>query len=34
MLGGAVIEKAYCDWATKLPDDSKMACIGVTIERK
>jgi uncharacterized protein YjbI with pentapeptide repeats len=34
LLSGAVIEKAYCDWATKLPDDSEMACIGVTIERK
>ena len=34
LLSGAIIEKAYCDWATKLPDDSNMACIGVTIERK
>jgi len=34
LLGDAVIETAYCDWATKLPGDSKMACIGVTIERK
>lgn len=34
ILAGTILEKAYCDWATKLPDDSQLACVGVTIERK
>ena len=34
VLVDAMLEKAYCDWATKLPDDSEMACVGVAIERK
>lgn len=34
VLEGAKLEKAYCDWATRLPAGSGLACIGVTIERK
>jgi len=33
-LAGAVLERAYCDWGTKLPDDSPLACEGVTLKRK
>lgn len=33
-LVGTVLETAYCDWATKLPDDSQLICSGVTIEHK
>ncbi len=34
VLEGAKLEKAYCDWATRLPTGSGLACVGVTIERK
>jgi len=34
VITGAKIEKAYCDWATKLPSDSPLACVGVTIEHR
>jgi uncharacterized protein YjbI with pentapeptide repeats len=29
----AKLEKANCDWATKLPEASNLSCLGVTIER-
>lgn len=34
VLEGARLETANCDWATKLPAGSRLACVGVTIERK
>jgi uncharacterized protein YjbI with pentapeptide repeats len=33
-LKGANLEKANCNWATKLPQRSSWICVGVTIERK
>lgn len=34
VLTGARLETAYCDWATKFPAGSGLACVGVTVERK
>ena len=34
VLVGAKLERANCDWATKLPQDSGLSCVGVTIERQ
>ncbi|MDH3265116.1 MAG: pentapeptide repeat-containing protein [Paracoccaceae bacterium] len=34
VLVGAKLERANCDWATKLPQDSGLSCVGVTIERE
>jgi uncharacterized protein YjbI with pentapeptide repeats len=34
VLKGAKLETANCDWATKLPTDSDLACVGVTIESR
>ena len=34
ILSGTVLEKAYCDWDTKLPDNLQLACVVDTIERK
>jgi uncharacterized protein YjbI with pentapeptide repeats len=28
------LETAYCDWATKLPESTGLACEGVAIQRK
>lgn len=34
VLTDTKLERANCDWATKLPAGSALACVGVTIERK
>ena len=34
VLEGAKLERAYCDWATRLPPETNLVCAGVTIERK
>jgi len=34
IMKDAMLETANCDWATKLPAGSGLACVGVTIERK
>jgi uncharacterized protein YjbI with pentapeptide repeats len=34
VLVGAKLEGAYCDWATKLPDGTGLACEGVTLAHK
>jgi uncharacterized protein YjbI with pentapeptide repeats len=34
VLKGTKLERANCDWATKLPAGSNLSCVGVTIERK
>jgi uncharacterized protein YjbI with pentapeptide repeats len=34
VLEGAILEKAYCDWGTKLPEGLGLACVGVAIERQ
>jgi uncharacterized protein YjbI with pentapeptide repeats len=34
ILKGAQIETAYCDWATRLPENSGYVCSGVTIQHK
>ena len=34
VIKGAKLETANCDWATKLPTESDLACVGVTIARK
>jgi uncharacterized protein YjbI with pentapeptide repeats len=31
ILVGTKLETANCDWATKLPEDSGLSCVGVTI---
>ena len=34
VLVGTRLERANCDWATKLPEGSELSCVGVTIARK
>ena len=34
VLVGTKLERANCDWATKLPEGSELSCVGVTIARK